>query len=166
MMTSRAICSASWLSAAARRELSHFKEFMKWLRFGRPDDKPSVLPDVYLEIGNASLGADPQSANQLRHDVLEVNEYLTTGLGKSEIDAWFRGGVPSFLPQDLGVPDDKQNLPAAIERARSALRDPSQTAWAHVRFSMPYPLLNPNYAQPSSLLNTGISRTWIRIFMP
>ncbi|KAI0286967.1 anaphase-promoting complex, cyclosome, subunit 4-domain-containing protein [Russula aff. rugulosa BPL654] len=116
MMTSRAICSASWLSAAARRELSRFKEFMKWLRF---------------EIGNASPVADPQSANQLRHDVLEVNEYLATGLVKSEIDAWFRGGVPNFLPQDLGVPDDKQNLPAAIERARSALRDPSQTAWAH-----------------------------------
>lgn len=116
MMTSRAICSASWLSAAARRELSRFKEFMKWLRF---------------EIGNASPVADPQSQNQLRHDVLEVNEYLTTGLVKSEIDAWFRGGVPSFLPQDLGVPDDKQNLSAAIERARSALRDPSQTAWAH-----------------------------------
>jgi hypothetical protein len=34
-MTSRAIFSASWLSAAARRELSRFKEFMKWLRFGK-----------------------------------------------------------------------------------------------------------------------------------
>jgi hypothetical protein len=33
-------------------------------------------------------------------------------------------------------------------------------------FSMPYHLLNPNYARPSSLLNTGIFRTWIRIFMP
>jgi anaphase-promoting complex subunit 4 len=34
MITSHAIISASWLSAAARRELSRFKEFMKWLRFG------------------------------------------------------------------------------------------------------------------------------------
>ncbi|KAH9985379.1 anaphase-promoting complex, cyclosome, subunit 4-domain-containing protein [Russula compacta] len=115
-MTSRAIFSASWLSAAARQELSRFKEFMKWLRF---------------EIGNANPVADPQSSNQPRHDVLEVNEYLTTGLVKSEIDAWFHGGIPNFLPQDFGVPHDNQNLSAAIERARSALRDPSQTAWAH-----------------------------------
>jgi anaphase-promoting complex subunit 4 len=34
-MTGRAIFSASWLSAAARRELSRFREFMKWLRFGK-----------------------------------------------------------------------------------------------------------------------------------
>ncbi|KAI0307739.1 anaphase-promoting complex, cyclosome, subunit 4-domain-containing protein [Multifurca ochricompacta] len=115
-MTSRAIFSASWLSAAARRELSRFKEFMRWLRF---------------EIGNASPVADSQSSNQPRHDILEVNDYLTTGLVKSEIDAWFCGGVPDFLPQDLGIPHDNQNLAAAIERARSALRDPSQTAWAH-----------------------------------
>ncbi|KAI9454006.1 anaphase-promoting complex, cyclosome, subunit 4-domain-containing protein [Russula earlei] len=115
-MTSRAIFSASWLSSTARRELSRFKEFMKWLRF---------------EIANASHVADPQSHNQPRHDILEVNEYLTAGLMKSKIDAWFSGGVPSFSPQDLGVPHDNQNLSAAIERARSALLDPSQTAWAH-----------------------------------
>jgi hypothetical protein len=117
------------------------------------------FPDVCSEIGNTSPVADPQSPNQPRHDVLEVNEYLTTGLVKSEIDAWFRGGVPSFSPQDLGVSHHNQNLSAAIERARSALRDPSQTAWAHVRFSMPYPFMNSNYAQSSSLLNTEISRT-------
>jgi len=111
-MTSRAIFSASWLSAAARRELYR---------------------DVSSEIGNASPVADPQSPNQPRHDILEVNEYLTTGLVKSEIDAWFCGGVPDFSPQELGVPHHNQNLSAAIERARSALRDPSQTAWAHVR---------------------------------
>ena len=34
-MAGRAIFSASWLSAAARRELSRFREFMKWLRFGK-----------------------------------------------------------------------------------------------------------------------------------
>lgn len=115
-MTSRAIFSASWLSAAARRELSRFKEFMKWLRF---------------EIGNASPVADPQSLNPPRHDVLEVNDYLTKGLVNSEIDAWFCDGVPNFSPQDLGVPQDNQNLSAAIKRARTALCDPSQTAWAH-----------------------------------
>jgi hypothetical protein len=124
------------------------------------------LTDVSSEIGNTSPVADPQSPNQPRHDVLEVNEYLTTGLVKSEIDAWFRGGVPNFSPQDLGVPHHNQNLSAAIERARSALRDPSQTAWAHVRSPCRIPFMNSNYAQPSSLLNTEISRTWIRIFTP
>jgi anaphase-promoting complex subunit 4 len=34
-MAGRAIFSASWLSAAARRELSRFREFMRWLRFGK-----------------------------------------------------------------------------------------------------------------------------------
>ncbi|KAH9175287.1 anaphase-promoting complex, cyclosome, subunit 4-domain-containing protein [Lactarius sanguifluus] len=116
-MTSLAIFSASWLSAAARRELSRFKEFMKWLRF---------------EISNASPVADSQPLNPPRHDVLEVNDYLTKGLVNSEIDAWFCDGVPNFSPQeDLGVPRDNQNLSAAIKRARSALCDPSQTAWVH-----------------------------------
>ncbi len=91
------------------------------------------LPDNDSEISNASPVADPQSLNPPRHDVLEVNDYLTKGLVNSEIDAWFCDGVPIFSPQDLGVPQDNQNLSAAIKRARSALCDPSQTAWAHVR---------------------------------
>ena len=33
-MVEQAIAAASWLTPVVRRELSRFKEFMRWLRFG------------------------------------------------------------------------------------------------------------------------------------
>ena len=34
-LTGRVITLASWLAAVARRELSRFKEFIAWVRFGK-----------------------------------------------------------------------------------------------------------------------------------
>ncbi|THH16998.1 hypothetical protein EW146_g3736 [Bondarzewia mesenterica] len=115
-MTGRAIVVASWLPAVARRELSHFKEFMKWLRY---------------EITNANATSDAHSLLQPRHDILEVDSYLMSGLVNSQIDKWFKRGVPHFSPQDLGAPEENQHLTAVMERARRALRDPTQTALQH-----------------------------------
>ncbi|TFY75344.1 hypothetical protein EWM64_g8669 [Hericium alpestre] len=113
-MTSRAIVSANWLAATARRELSRFKEFMKWLRF---------------EIANVNPTVEPMQ--QPRHDILEVNSYLMSGLVDSEIDSWFFHGPPKFSPQDLGVPHEKQDLPSVINRARHALLEDSSTNLSH-----------------------------------
>lgn len=34
-LTGRAIVAAAWLSATARRELSRFRDFIAWLRYGK-----------------------------------------------------------------------------------------------------------------------------------
>ncbi|KAI0068360.1 hypothetical protein BV25DRAFT_1793503 [Artomyces pyxidatus] len=115
-MAGRAVIAASWLSGAARRELARFKEFMKWLRY---------------EIGNGNPTIDPHNLMMPRHDILEVNSYLISGLVNSPIDDWFTRGIPTFSPQDLGVANEKQSLPSVMERARRALKDPAQTSWQH-----------------------------------
>lgn len=115
-MTNRAITAASWLSATARRELSHFREFMKWLRY---------------EIAIASNTSDGHTVPQPRHDVLEVDSYLMSGLINSQVDKFFRHGVAHFQSRDLGVPDEPPDLSAAMKRARNALKDPTQTSLQH-----------------------------------
>jgi len=55
-----------------------------------------------------------------------------SGLVVSPIDKWFMGPVPQFTAHDLGVPEERQDLRAVIARARSALKDPQQTAWQSV----------------------------------
>lgn len=63
---------------------------------------------------------------QQRHDTLEVNNYLMSGLVVSSIDKWFMGPVPQFDPKDLGIADAGTNLNSAIEQARIAA---GQTKW-------------------------------------
>ncbi|KAI0051696.1 hypothetical protein FA95DRAFT_1534014 [Auriscalpium vulgare] len=115
-MTSQAITVADWLSSTARRELARFKEFMKWLRY---------------EIGNGNPTIDPHSLMTPRHDILEVNSYLISGLANNPIDEWFTKGPPTFSPQDLGVPTEKQSLTSVMERARRALQDPARMSLQH-----------------------------------
>lgn len=138
----RAIVAASWLSATARRELSRFKEFMRWLRYGKSSDfsANNLFPNLCtIEITVASSPDDvPHVAPT--HDILEVNDYLLTGLHRSQIDRWFEGGAAKFSPQDLGVPDEKQDLATVMKRARLALRDRTSTDLYHVgsRLSEPF----------------------------
>lgn len=111
-LTERAIVTAAWLSATARRELSRFKEFIAWLRF---------------ETSAANQSND--TASSPRHDILEVNNYLISGLSPSSIDRWFAGSPPQFSPQDLGVPGVIDAITAILERARTWASDPAQIAW-------------------------------------
>ncbi|KAJ4484101.1 anaphase-promoting complex, cyclosome, subunit 4-domain-containing protein [Lentinula lateritia] len=114
IMLKQAILLSSWLAAAARREHNRFREFMTWLRY------ETVL-----------LGPSSETPNStpLRHDILEVNQYLMSGLEKSVIDQWFMGPVPTFVPQDLGIPGYNLTVRAALQKAREYLdhRDPSET---------------------------------------
>ncbi|KAA1468251.1 hypothetical protein DENSPDRAFT_877957 [Dentipellis sp. KUC8613] len=101
-LVGRAIISTSWLSAVARRELSRFKEFMKWLRFEIMSANPS-----------------PETNLQLRHDMLEVSSYVTSGLVCSQLDGWFslEDAIPDFSPRKFGEAQDDPDLFAAMERA-------------------------------------------------
>ncbi|KAJ7169881.1 anaphase-promoting complex, cyclosome, subunit 4-domain-containing protein [Mycena filopes] len=102
-LTGRAIFIASWLAAVARRELSRFKEFIIWIRAETTAVNP---PSEYHP--------------QLRHDVLEVNNYFMSGLVVSSIDKWFMGPVPQFNPRELGIGDSNIKLRTTIEQARAA----------------------------------------------
>ncbi|KAF8216223.1 anaphase-promoting complex, cyclosome, subunit 4-domain-containing protein [Mycena galopus ATCC 62051] len=107
-LTGRAIFIASWLAAVARRELCRFKEFLTWVR------------------AETAANAQPDIHNPLRHDILEVNNYLMSGLVVSSIDKWFMGPVPQFNPQELGIVDGNPTLRITIEQARAAV---DQTKW-------------------------------------
>ncbi|KAJ7487618.1 anaphase-promoting complex, cyclosome, subunit 4-domain-containing protein [Mycena galericulata] len=108
-LTGRAIFIASWLAAVARRELSRFKEFITWLR-----------------AETAAATAPNEFHAQLRHDILEVNNYLMSGLVVSSMDKWFMGPVPQFNAQELGIVGGNLDLRTAIEHAQTAV---GQTKW-------------------------------------
>lgn len=68
------------------------------------------------------------------HDILEVSDYLTSGLSVSQLDKWFLGPAPQFAPEDLSTPDTPQTYPqgatavgAALRKARAALNRWDQT---------------------------------------
>ncbi|KAL6309999.1 anaphase-promoting complex, cyclosome, subunit 4-domain-containing protein [Sparassis latifolia] len=113
-LTERAIVMASWLTATARRELTHFKEFMSWLKY---------------ETSRANSSTEAHTQPPPKHDMLEVNDYLMSGLVVSPIDKWFMGPVPRFSPQDIGVLGDQHDLTTVLQRARSVLKDREQIAW-------------------------------------
>ncbi|PCH33624.1 hypothetical protein WOLCODRAFT_93867 [Wolfiporia cocos MD-104 SS10] len=113
-LASRAIVIAAWLAATARKEMLRFAEFTSWIRY---------------ETLRANTPSDAHNQPIPRHDILEVNDYLMSGLVVSSIDKWFMGPVPGFLPHDLGVPERKQDLKAMMQKARGVLRDQQQMAW-------------------------------------
>lgn len=127
------ILAASWLAATARRELARFRDFLNWVRYGTSTCSTlgkSAKP--FLEIAKANPTTDVHTLPPPRHDPLEVNDYLMTGLTVSSIDRWFMGPVPNLSAEELGIPT-AGNLDAAIETARRALSDPNTFRWPLVR---------------------------------
>lgn len=59
------------------------------------------------------------------HDILEVNDYLTSGLVVSPLDKWFMGPAPRFAPESLAV--QTTTVGAALRKARAALNRWDQT---------------------------------------
>ncbi|KXN90007.1 hypothetical protein AN958_05012 [Leucoagaricus sp. SymC.cos] len=99
----RGVTCASWLSVVARKEFTRFREFISWLRF-------------------ETLSANPSTETHSipRHDILEVNGYLMSGLVVSSIDKWFIGPIPQFTPRDLGIPtEDTRPLNLVLEQIRN-----------------------------------------------
>jgi hypothetical protein len=131
-LTNRAIVAAAWLSSTARRELSRFKDFIAWLRFGKISFmmRMAMRNTDVTETSTANQSTDPTSSP--RHDILEVNNYLISGLSASSIDRWFVGSTPHFSPQDLGVPGDIEAVTAILAKARTLASDPAQIAWKTV----------------------------------
>ncbi|KAI0778173.1 anaphase-promoting complex, cyclosome, subunit 4-domain-containing protein [Trametes elegans] len=110
-----AIVLSAWMTATARKELVKFKEFMKWLRY---------------EINR--VNATDNNIPRPQHDILEVNDYLTSGLVVSQIDKWFMGPAPWFKSESLGVPQNT-NISLAIRKARTALNRWDQTVHEDVK---------------------------------
>ena len=134
-LISRGIICASWLSVVARKEFIRFREFISWLRFGRSPHGIFVLLRVihcfFAEITIANPSNDTQTMP--RHDILEANAYLMSGLVVSTIDKWFIGPVPQFVPRDLGIPaEDTRPMNLVLEKIRSVAGDPSRLDWQAV----------------------------------
>jgi anaphase-promoting complex subunit 4 len=113
-LAARGIICANWLAATARKELQRFREFIMWIKSGA---SPSLCRSVFdsLLISSALLSTESVRAQNMnndayeyphpKHDIPDVNAYLTSGLVASAIDKWFMGPVPRFpLTPDFGVP--------------------------------------------------------------
>lgn len=75
------------------------------------------------EIARANAAENQQP--RPTHDILEVNDYLTSGLVVSQLDKWFMGPAPRFAPESLGV--QSKDVGAALRKARKALNSWDQT---------------------------------------
>ena len=132
-LAGRGVLIASWLAAVCRTELSRFREFISWLRFGKVPlyALKQFLNKIFVEVNNVN---SPNDGNIPRHDILEVNNYFIDGLGTSSIDKWFIGPVPQFQAVDLGILEHGNgSLADILERARTVANDPSQMTWQIVR---------------------------------
>lgn len=85
----------------------------------------------HLETGKLS---SPEATHVLRHDILEVNEYLMSGLVVSSIDKWFLGPVPQFAP-DIIAPPHTDDLRTVIDHARAYAADSTKLTWPPVSLS-------------------------------
>ena len=86
---------------------------------------------------------------RITFDMLEVNEYLMSGLAVSSIDKWFEGSVPSFQPADLGVPQ-AQDLASSVHLVRELLDKPDGVTWP------------PVSTDPTTQKSVGTDRTLAR----
>ncbi|KAI0348023.1 hypothetical protein BDW22DRAFT_1319603 [Trametopsis cervina] len=101
-----AVYSAETLAFAARTELRRFKEFMTWLRY----------ETHRLAAQHPDAAVLPQ-----KHDVLDVDEYLNTGLVNSVIDLWFTGDFPRLTTASIRRPV-LTDLKMAMEKAKEAVK--------------------------------------------
>ena len=132
-LAGRGVLIASWLAAVCRTELSRFREFISWLRFGKVSLflLKELLNEICVEV---NIVNSPNDGNIPRHDILEVNNYFINGLAASSIDKWFIGPVPQFHPVDLGILEyGNGSLADILERARIVVNDPSEMTWQIVR---------------------------------
>lgn len=111
-LVERGIFVSAWLAAEARKELRTFKQFLNFLRY---------------EMTVANMSGESQAF--LDYDILEVNNYLMSGLMDSQVDRWFTGSAPQFNSGELCTSQTPKSLGEALGLAHAALQDPSQTAW-------------------------------------
>lgn len=66
-------------------------------------------------------GTTPETSPTPRHDILEVNNYLVSGLASSKIDMWFEGDLSQFEPHESSVAKSTpESLAETIRRAKIA----------------------------------------------
>lgn len=111
-LVERGIFVSAWLAAEAKKELRTFKQFLNFLRY---------------EMTVANMSGESQAF--LDYDILEVNNYLMSGLMDSQVDRWFTGSAPQFNSGELCTSQTPKSLGEALGLAHTTLQDPSQTAW-------------------------------------
>ena len=79
-----------------------------------------------VETTRANATGDHHSPRP-QHDILEVNEYLTSSLQASPIDKWFTGLAAPINRESIGVPSENLTIEAAVSKARAALDRWDQT---------------------------------------
>ncbi len=85
------------------------------------------------EVANTNPANDAHAVP--RHDILEVNAYLMSGLVVSSVDKWFIGPVPQFTPRDLGIPtEDTRPINIVLEQIRNVAGDPERLDWQAVSY--------------------------------
>lgn len=137
---------------------------MRWLRYGTSSDLSANNSFPNLRTIEITVASSPDDVPHVAptHDILEVNDYLLTGLHRSQIDRWFDGGAAKFSPQDLGVPDEKQDLATVMKRARLALRDRTSTDLYHVGSRLSEPFFRADrILSLASMLRKEICSPWI-----
>lgn len=90
---------------------------------------------MFVETSKVNPSSDTHTQASPRHDILEVNSYLMSGLVVSSIDKWFMGPIPLFSLDELGTAGTtQQSLSTVMERAKLVVNGPEQVAWQHVGF--------------------------------
>ena len=85
------------------------------------------------EIAKNAQAPDSQIHIPPRHDIMQANEYMISGLVESVLDKWFSGQVPKFSLEELGsVGGGTGDLTEVMERAREVANDPAGIEWQHV----------------------------------
>jgi anaphase-promoting complex subunit 4 len=144
----RLIMVGNWLAKTARVELTRFREFMGWLRYGEGDhgcilnvsNHARTARRVHVvEIAKNAQAPDSQVHIPVRYDIMQANEYMISGLAESALDRWFSGQAPKFSLEELGsVGEGTGDLTEVMERARKVVNDPKGIEWQHVRSSLCY----------------------------
>jgi hypothetical protein len=83
-----------------------------------------LIGNLSSETSKMAITEQHVASPPIRHDILEVNEYLMSGLASSPIDDFFAGPVPRFTTDGLGVSGLAANLNDALERAKAAIASP------------------------------------------
>lgn len=125
-LSERGVVCANWLASAAQVELSRFREFMLWLRCGEhrfdpynADTRP-YHADSCEETSPAPT--EPNTFVPQKHDLLDVCEYLDSGLMVSPIDKWFIGGGPPALKLNEIPKPAVEGVRSAVTKARASLK--------------------------------------------
>lgn len=88
---------------------------VSWIVDARPKHA-DLFEETTPSPTDTNAGPIPQ-----KHDLLDVSDYLDSGLATSPIDQWFTGSHPTFKPSELPKPA-VEGVRSAVAKARLSLK--------------------------------------------